>query len=69
MDEVHRLPVLLNEVHALISEYGRDFRFALSGSSARRLKRHDVNLLAGRAINRQFFPLTAAEINFDFDLQ
>lgn len=67
VDEVQRLPSLLNEVHALIAEHGRDHRFALSGSSARKLKRLDVNLLAGRAINRQFFSLTAAELNFDFD--
>jgi predicted AAA+ superfamily ATPase len=68
VDEVQRLPALLNEVHALIAEHGRDFRFALSGSSARKLKRLDVNLLAGRAINRKFFPLTAEELNFDFDI-
>jgi predicted AAA+ superfamily ATPase len=68
VDEVQRLPSLLNEIQALITERGRDFRFALSGSSARRLKRADANLLAGRAINRQFFPLTAAELNRDFDI-
>jgi predicted AAA+ superfamily ATPase len=67
VDEVQRVPTLLNEVHALIAEHGRAYRFALSGSSARKLKRLDVNLLAGRAINRQFFPLTAAELKFDFD--
>jgi predicted AAA+ superfamily ATPase len=67
VDEVQRLPSLLNEVHALIAERGRAYRFALSGSSARKLKRIDANLLAGRAINRQFFPLTAAELNYDFD--
>ncbi len=67
VDEVQRIPALLNEIHALISEHGRAYRFALSGSSARKLKRMDVNLLAGRAINRQFFPLTAAEMNFDVD--
>ncbi|MCX8091939.1 MAG: DUF4143 domain-containing protein [Verrucomicrobiae bacterium] len=67
LDEVQRLPALLNEVHALIAERGRAYRFALSGSSARKLKRHDVNLLAGRAINRQLFPLTAAELSYDFD--
>jgi len=61
VDEVQRVPALLNEVHALIAEHGRDYRFALSGSSARKLRRLDVNLLAGRAINRRFFPLTAAE--------
>lgn len=68
VDEVQRLPSLLNEVHALIAETGRKYRFALSGSSARKLKRMDVNLLAGRAINRQFFPLTAAELDYDYDL-
>ncbi len=69
IDEVQRAPMLLNEVHALISEHGRDYQFALSGSSARKLKRLDVNLLAGRALNRQFFPLTAAELNYDFDVE
>lgn len=62
VDEVQRLPSLLNEVHALIAERGNRYRFALSGSSARKLKRLDANLLAGRAINRSFFPLTWAEI-------
>jgi predicted AAA+ superfamily ATPase len=68
VDEVQRLPVLLNEVHALVAEYGHAYSFALSGSSARKLKRMDANLLAGRAINRQFFPLTADELNYDFDI-
>jgi predicted AAA+ superfamily ATPase len=48
-----------------MTEHRSRYRFALSGSSSRKLKRADVNLLAGRAINRQFFPLTAAELNFD----
>lgn len=68
VDDVQRLSSLLNEVHALIAETGRRYRFALSGSSARKLKRMDVNLLAGRAVNRQFFPLTAAELDFEMDL-
>lgn len=68
VDEVQRLPSMLNEVHALIAEHGNAYRFALSGSSARKLKRLDVNLLAGRAINRRFFPLTAAELNYDCDV-
>lgn len=67
VDEVQRLPNVLNEVHALIAHHGKRYRFALSGSSARKLKRLDVNLLAGRAINRQFFPLTASELNYHFD--
>jgi len=69
IDEVQRMPALLNEVQALIGDHGRGYRFALSGSSARKLKRLDVNLLAGRAINRQFFPLTAAELDFDVDVE
>ena len=68
VDEVQRMPSLLNEVHALISERRRDYRFALSGSSARKLKRLDVNLLAGRAINRHLLPLTAAELGNDVEV-
>lgn len=69
VDEVQRLPSLLNEVQALISEHGKAYRFALSGSSARKLKRLDANLLAGRAINRSFFPLVAAELDYEFDIE
>jgi predicted AAA+ superfamily ATPase len=69
VDEVQRLPTLLNEVHALIAETGRKYRFALCGSSARKLKRMDVNLLEGRAVNRQFFPLTSAELNHEAHLE
>ena len=65
LDEVQRLPALLNEVQAIMTERHRTYRFALSGSSARKLKGGDANLLAGRAINRQFFPLTAAELGGD----
>jgi len=68
VDEVQRLPSLLNEVHALIADTGHRYRFALSGSSARKLKRLDVNLLAGRAVNRQFFPLTSQELGDHYDL-
>lgn len=62
VDEVQKLPRLLDEVHGLIAEHGSRYRFALSGSSARKLRRMDVNLLAGRVINRTFFPLTLAEL-------
>ena len=68
IDEIQRLPSLLNEVHAIIAERGTDIRFALSGSSARKLKRLDVNLLAGRAINRQLLPLTAAELGHRYTI-
>ena len=66
VDEVQRLPSLLNEVHRLIEK--RRLRFALLGSSARKLKAAGVNLLAGRAIRKTMFPLTAAELGPAFDL-
>ena len=69
VDEVQRLPGLLNEVHDLISRHGDGYRFALSGSSARKLRRLDVNLLAGRVIERAMFPLVARELGSDFDLE
>ncbi len=66
IDEVQKLPQLLNEIHSLIAEHGNKYQFALSGSSARKLKRLDANLLAGRVFNRKFFPLTGAELNYHF---
>jgi predicted AAA+ superfamily ATPase len=63
IDEVQRAPVLLDEVHDLIS-LRSDLRFALTGSSARKLRRGQANLLAGRAVTRQFFPLVASEFGF-----
>jgi len=63
VDEVQRVPKLLDEVHLLMEEAGYK-RFALSGSSARKLRRGGVNLLAGRAIVRRFFPLNATEMSF-----
>jgi len=62
IDEVQKLPVLLDEVHGLLSAHPGRYRFALTGSSARKLKREQVNLLAGRAINRGMFPLTLSEV-------
>lgn len=62
VDEVQRIPPLLNEVHSVIARFGDRWRFALCGSSARKLRRLEVNLLAGRAINRAFFPLTWLEL-------
>lgn len=67
VDEVQRLPALLNEVHRLIET--RRLRFALLGSSARKLRAAGVNLLAGRALLRTMFPLTASELGDDFDLE
>ena len=65
---MQRLPGLLNEVHDLISRHGCGYTFALSGSSARKLRRLDVNLLAGRVIERSMFPLVAHELGPDFVL-
>jgi len=63
VDEVQRAPRLLDEVHYLMEEKGYR-KFALTGSSARKLRRGAANLLAGRAILRTLFPLTAAELDF-----
>lgn len=67
LDEVQKLPNLLDEVHRIIEEK-KDIYFVLTGSSARKLKRSSINLLAGRAIYYDFFPLTAEELGDDFDL-
>jgi predicted AAA+ superfamily ATPase len=66
LDEVQRVPALLNEVHRAIEETRR--RFVLLGSSARRLKTADTNLLAGRAALTTMHPLVPAELGEDFDL-
>src|SRR3990167_10864679 len=65
LDEVQRVPALLNEVHRAIETTGR--RFVLLGSSARRLKTAGTNLLAGRATVETMFPLVPAELGADFD--
>lgn len=66
IDEIQRAPALLNEVHRLIES--RRIRFALTGSSARKLRRRGVNLLAGRALTLRMHPLTAHELGGDFDM-
>lgn len=65
IDEVQKLPELLNEVQWLIVR--KDIHFILSGSSARKLKRCGANLLGGRALRCRLLPLVSAEIP-DFDL-
>lgn len=65
IDEIQKLPSLLDEVHRLIQQ--RQQRFLLTGSSARKLKRGAANLLAGRAFKAELFPLTSHEIN-EFNL-
>ena len=65
IDEVQKIPALLDEVHWLMVNEER--RFVLSGSSARKLKRGGANMLGGRAVSMRLFPLVSAEIP-DFDL-
>lgn len=66
IDEIQRVPELLNEVHRLIE--ARQLKFILTGSSARKLRSKGINLLAGRAVTRFMHPLTAAELGNDFSL-
>lgn len=69
IDEIQRCPELLNEAHYLIEKSGRKIRFILTGSSARKLKRSSVNMLAGRAWQFFLFPFTHIELGeaFKFD--
>lgn len=67
IDEIQKLPQLLDTVHEHIEKYHRIF--ILTGSSARRLKQQGVNLLAGRALVYHLYPLSSVEIGSDFNLQ
>ena len=67
IDEIQRIPDLLNEVHRLIEN--RKCKFVLTGSSARKLRQKGVNLLAGRAVTRFMHPLTAHELGNDYSLE
>ena len=66
IDEIQKLPELLNEVQLMIERHG--VRFLLTGSSARRLRRKGVNLLGGRARSRALHPFTRHELGTRFDL-
>jgi predicted AAA+ superfamily ATPase len=65
LDEVQKVPAVLDEVHGLIESHG--LRFILCGSSARKLKRGKANLLGGRAWRFEMFPLASVELK-DLDL-
>lgn len=66
IDEIQKIPILLNEVHRLIEE--KHIKFLLTGSSARKLKKEYVNLLGGRAWEADLFPFTYKEIpNFNLE--
>ncbi len=66
IDEVQKVPLLLDEVHTLIEE--KKIIFGLCGSSARKLKRGQANLLGGRAQRFELFGLSAHELQDDFDI-
>lgn len=66
IDEIQKVPSLLNEVHRLIEN--RNLKFILTGSSARSLRRKGVNLLAGRALTYHMHPFTSYELKEQFDL-
>ena len=61
IDEVQRLPRLLDDVHYFLAQRNNKKQFILSGSSARKLRRYSANLLAGRASQKFFYPLIMAE--------
>jgi predicted AAA+ superfamily ATPase len=63
IDEIQKVPALLDEVHSLIE--GKGLRFVLSGSSARKLRRGGSNLLAGRARVETLYPLVSAETGWE----
>ena len=68
VDEIQKIPRLLDSVHNLIETHRSPLAFVLTGSSARKLKAGGANLLAGRAALRNLFPLTWTELAKDFDL-
>jgi uncharacterized protein len=65
VDEVQKLPGLLDEVHHLLEKYKKKIRFLLTSSSARKLKRGGANLLAARAWTLKLHPLSSFEIDLD----
>ena len=67
IDEIQKMPALLDEVHLMIEEHG--IRFLLTGSSARSLRRKGVNLLGGRARSRTLHPFVRVELGERFDLK
>ena len=67
VDEIQRVPLLLNEIHRLIEEFPH-LQFIMSGSSARKLKKMKANLLAGRALTASLGPFSFLELGHRFDL-
>lgn len=67
LDEIQKIPSLLDEIHLLLEESDPPY-FVLSGSSARKLKHSHANMLGGRALTYRLFPLTALELKDKFSL-
>lgn len=69
IDEIQKVPQLLDEVQSLLFKYEKEIEFCMSGSSARKLKRAGANLLAGRAWTFNLYPLTHVELGTKFSLE
>lgn len=71
IDEIQKIPMLMNEVHMLIENFKSQIMFIMTGSSARKLKSSGINLLAGRAYYKNFYPFCLEEIgkNFNVDFE
>jgi len=69
IDEIQKLPSLLDEIHSYMNNKKGELQFILTGSNARKLRRASVNLLAGRARVENFYPFLAQELQGDFDLK
>jgi len=68
IDEIQRLPSLLNTIQSIIDSSSKKIKFYLTGSSARKLRRGSANLLPGRVISLNMAPLTLEEINYDYHI-
>ena len=69
IDEIQRLPSLLNTIQSIMDERVHDCKFYLTGSSARRLKRGKANLLPGRVFSYRLGPLVCGELNYAMDTE
>ena len=68
IDEIQKIPELLDEIHLLIERHPKKLSFVMTGSSARKLKKASVNMLGGRAWEFRLFPLTHTELGNHFNL-
>ncbi|MCB4755919.1 MAG: DUF4143 domain-containing protein [Elusimicrobia bacterium] len=69
LDEVQKVPALLDEVQAVMHDRGDEIKFCLTGSSSRKLKSSNANMLAGRALQKAFFSLVSRELGPTFELE